>query len=374
VERGAAAFGAAKPTVTFLRATATQLTLIATVALSTGGPAAAAGEQLRQEEAFLVETLQFREDEVVALARGKAIARSLATTDPREVATIGAVVVKAPPAFYAEQLRDIVNFKRGVAVLQIGRFGAPPAGEDVSSLTLEREEVDALRRCRPHACKVQLSEEAIARFQREVPWNLPGGGAAATALMRELLVEVVATYQAAGDRALMLYVDAKRPVSLAREFQAMIASKPAVLERFPLLYQYILRFPEGPDARVDDVVYWSRERMGPARVLSVTHLAIARIDDGPVAFAIASKQIYGTRYFDSSLGITVLLRTEVMGKPACLLVYVNRSRVDALGGWLGGLKRKVVRSRARGAMSANLEEARARVEARHGAVVAGGLP
>jgi hypothetical protein len=192
--------------------------------------------------------------------------------------------------------------------------------------------------------------------------------------MRELLVEVVATYQAAGDRALMLYVDAKRPVSLAHEFQAMIASKPAVLERFPLLYQYILRFPEGPDARVDDVVYWSRERMGPARVLSVTHLAIARIDDGPVAFAIASKQIYGTRYFDSSLGITVLLRTEVMGKPACLLVYVNRSRVDALGGWLGGLKRKVVRSRARGAMSANLEEARARVEARHGAVVAGGLP
>lgn len=52
------------------------------------------------------------------------------------------------------------------------------------------------------------------------------------------------------------------------------------------------------------------------------------------------------------------------------LVYVNRSRIDALAGFWGGLKRALVRSRARSGMSDSLVLARDRVERRYEAPAA----
>jgi len=106
----------------------------------------------------------------------------------------------------------------------------------------------------------------------------------------------------------------------------------------------------------------SKERMGPAVVVSVTHLALARVDGvPPLAYAAASKQIYSSHYFDASLGITILLRDEARPESA-YLVYANRSRIAALAGWLGGLKRAVVRARTRSATATTLVDARDRVE------------
>ena len=116
---------------------------------------------------------------------------------------------------------------------------------------------------------------------------------------------------------------------------------------------------------VEDIIYWSKEQLGTRGVVSVTHLAIARLtDSAPAMFAVASRQIYGAHYFDASLGLTVLLRDNASSSPASYLVYVNRSRLDALGGMLGGLKGAVVRSRSRSAMANSLIEARDRVERR----------
>jgi hypothetical protein len=106
--------------------------------------------------------------------------------------------------------------------------------------------------------------------------------------------------------------------------------------------------------------------MGPAVIISVTHLAITRIADGPRgAYAAASRQLYGSHYFDSSLGITILLDADRGGNPGMFMAYCNRSRVDALGGFFGGLKRAIVRSRTRSAMGSSLAEARDLVERRY---------
>jgi hypothetical protein len=78
----------------------------------------------------------------------------------------------------------------------------------------------------------------------------------------------------------------------------------------------------------------------------------------------ASKQIYGSHYFDSSLGITILLDAGDSSVPACFLVYVNWSRLDALRGFWGGLKGAIVRSRTRSTMGSSLVEARNLVERR----------
>jgi len=178
-----------------------------------------------------------------------------------------------------------------------------------------------------------------------------------------VLVDLVNRYREIGDAGLMTYVDSSQPLSLSTEFRAMVASQPAILERFPNLHSYLLEYPRRASDGLEDIIYWSKEKMGPSVIISVTHMAMTRLAEGPEgSFAAASKQLYGSHYFDSSLGITIVLDEAGDTTPRMFLAYVNRSRLDALSGFWGGLKRTIVRSRTRSAMSDSLLKARDLVE------------
>jgi hypothetical protein len=102
-------------------------------------------------------------------------------------------------------------------------------------------------------------------------------------------------------------------------------------------------------------MYWSKEKVGRRTVVSVTHLAIMRLDDeSPAEFAIASRQIYGTHYFDASLGLTVLVPDRRTASALTYVVYLNRSRVDVFGGLFGGVARHIVTSKARSTVADTL--------------------
>ena len=314
-------------------------------------------------ESFLAAQFLFDTGDFKDLAERRAVMRPLPAADGREVAMVGVIRMRVPPSFYVDQLRAIETFKRDEAVLQIGVFHQPPSLADAEALTLEPEDIDRLQHCRPGNCKVQLSERAMQRFHDDVRWGTPEAPAEANRLMRELLVELVNRYRQVGDAALMTYADGDRPLSVADQFRALLDSGSAVLTRFPRLYEHMLAFPRAPAADVEDVVYWSKEKMGPATVIGVTHLAIVPLSGQfPVVYAVASKQLYATHYFDASLGLTLLLTDDAAPDSASYLVYVNRSRLDILGGFWGGLKRPVLRSRARSAAAHHLVQVRDRVE------------
>jgi hypothetical protein len=113
---------------------------------------------------------------------------------------------------------------------------------------------------------------------------------------------------------------------------------------------------------VSDVLYWSKEKVARKEVVSVTHLAIARQPStSPFAYVAGSKQLYGSHYFDASLGLTIVLR-DPTSRASAYVAYVNRSRVDAFGGLFGGITRRIVRSRARGALADFLEVLQRRLE------------
>jgi hypothetical protein len=182
-------------------------------------------------------------------------------------------------------------------------------------------------------------------------------------VFREILTELVTAYRRSGAAALMVYDDERRPVALADEFRTMTSTPVSLLPRFVALQRYLAQYPGGDRTNIDDLIYWSKEDVGPEVVISVTHMAIMRVDDGgPVRYVAASKQLYGSHYFDSSLGLTLLLRDDQPG--SIVLVYVNRSRIDALDGFLGGVKRAIVRSRGKSALEDTLVRIRTRLPAR----------
>jgi hypothetical protein len=324
-----------------------------------------AGTAAQPEETleFLRTHFRFSASELRELAQGRAPVRALDTTDGREIAIAGAVRVPLSPAEYIRQLRDIVEFKRHEAVKQIGTFNLPPRVSDLAGLTLDRDHLDDLRKCRVGDCDVQLSRASIDRLGSEINWSTPTAAAEANRVFREILTDQVARYLDAGDSALMTYENDHAPLVVADEFRAMVDAPPALLRQFPGLEQHVALFPRARAAHAEDVIYWSKEDVGPKVIISVTHMVIAPVGDGgPVLFTAASKQLYGSHYFDSSLGLTLLLRDSDPG--STVLVYVNRSRIDVLSGFLGGLKRAIVRARGRSAMADTLTRIRTRLPAR----------
>jgi hypothetical protein len=270
-----------------------------------------------------------------------------------------------PAEAYVERLHAIAEFKKSEAVLQIGTFGNPSRLEDVAGLTLEPSDISSLKACRVGDCGLQHSGDAIATFKRDVDWRGADPAQQANEVMRRLLVAYVAGYQAQGTPATMEYADGEKPMQVGREF-ALLATPHAVGWRdFPGLRRHLLDFPATPGAPMHDVIYWSKERVGRTAVVSVTHLAIAHTaDTSPAEFAIASKQIYATHYFDASLGLTVLLRDRTTPDPATYVVYLNLSRIDMFGGMLGGLTRKIVTSRARSTVAEHLALTQGNLERR----------
>jgi hypothetical protein len=251
-------------------------------------------------------------------------------------------------------------------VLQIGTFGEPSELQDVGALTLDDADLRSLRSCRVGNCAVQLPVSAISRFQEEVDWRRSDAPQRANNLMRQILVDYVADYRRRGAAA-MEYADRPEPLNVGLEFASMAASLVGGWSHFPALRRHLVDYPGSRAAATTDLLYWSKEKVARRTVVSITHLAISRTTGASHAdYAIASKQIYGTHYFDASLGLTVLVRAHGNGRPGTYLVYVNRSRIDVLDGVLGAVARKIVSSRARGTVAKQLAQLQTRFKAAAG--------
>ena len=305
--------------------------------------------------AFLTGSIDLTQSDLQRIDSGQVFSRTLEVRDRREVATLGVVRIKMTPEFYVERLADIVNFKRDEAILQIGKFGNSPDIGDVADLTLDESDISGLRGCRVGDCDIQLSAEAIERFRRDVDWKRPDAPRQANALMREILIDYVVNYRKAGMAASMRYADRAEPVNLAQEFISLADSETGVWRRFPGLRRHLFEYPAEDTAGAIDVLYWSKEAIGRRGVVSITHLAISHTAaESAAAYAIASKHLYATHYYDASLGLTILVRDDSAPSPACYLVYVNRSRVDVFDGIFGGIARRLVTSKARSTVSNQL--------------------
>jgi hypothetical protein len=313
------------------------------------------GQQSDAAHTFLAASFNCSPAELTRLKDGQVIARTLDAGDRREVATVGVMRARISPEFYAGRVADIATFKKVDDILQIGVFGSPPALRDVATLTLEASDLESLQKCRVGDCGVQLSATAIDRFRTQVDWSRQDAGTQANGVMRQILVEYVTRYLASGGRASMEYADQTRTIDLGREFVSLAETGDKGLKQFPGLHRHLLDYPARKAADTLDSIYWSKEKVGRRPVVSVTHLSIQRTSDESVAdYAIASKHIYGTHYFDASLGLTILLRDRTSSTPATYVVYINRSRVDVLSGLLGGLGRKIISGRARSLVSDQL--------------------
>jgi hypothetical protein len=105
-------------------------------------------------------------------------------------------------------------------------------------------------------------------------------------------------------------------------------------------------------------------KFGLKPVIAINHITIYKNEReaGP-QILIASRQIYASHYFDSSLALTAFINIPGVN-PASYLFYENRSRADGLEGMFSKLKRGIVEDRAVDGLKGILEESKVTLNAR----------
>jgi hypothetical protein len=306
--------------------------------------------------------LELTENDVDILRRGQPVTRTFGSGERREVTVGGAIRIEATIEAFLERFRRVEKFRESEMVRQIARFGEPPAEGDLAGLTVDLEDVESLRQCRPGACKVRLPAGVIVRFNREVDWAAADPGPQVSSLFRSVLWDLLRAYRAGGNASLAVYDDHEDPLYLSKETDELVAASAPLLSDAPEFTEFLARYPAASTPDVESFFYWSKDEFGFKPVISLTHVGIVRpAPDRPDAI-IASKQIYANHYFDGSLAITRLLDDPAAPGRGFYMLYLNRTRNAKLAGFLGRLSRPMVHSRSRAGVERLLRATKVRLE------------
>jgi hypothetical protein len=293
---------------------------------------------------FFSPSLVITQEERRRLDRGQVLVRVLPGQE-REIAVFSAAAFDRGGEALVQGVRRIEELKRGPYVLAIGRFSDPPGIGDLAGLSLDEEDLQSIRECRLADCAVKLSGPEMEQLRRAAE---PGAKwkSSLQEAFRSLVLERVLTYKARGHEGISGYQDTRTPVDLKVEFSGIVRNSPYLVERMPQFAAYLQGYPRIQAPAPESFFYWSKEKIGRKPVISVTHVSIMRGEnraDLPEVL-VAGKQVFATHYMNGALALTAVVGGRD-GAPR-YLAYLNRSRVDMLGGGVfGWVKRTIVEQR-----------------------------
>jgi hypothetical protein len=289
----------------------------------------------------LANQLKFSPRDLGEVERGGVITHTLGPSGPGEVAAVAATWIDATTAELVAAFRDITHFKQGDEVLQIGTFSDPPALADLAPLTITSDDFDG-RACHVGDCPIRLPADAIRQIEHDIDWRADDANARASEMFKQLLVDDVRAYWSGSSGRFAEYNDGKKPIRPLDDFSEVLKSSPYIDGLAPGLAAHLAGFPQTRLAGAEDFLYWSKEKFGFTPFITVTHVTIVHAPSGVV---ITTKDVYSSRYFDTSLGLTIA-SDAASGGHGLFLVYVNRSRANALKGRFSGLRRPPIARRA----------------------------
>lgn len=279
------------------------------------------------------------------LNAGEALVELL-PSDAKEVAVRAATRIDASPDRLIQWTRRIDELHTGRYVTAVGRFSKPPRLDDLDALSLDDEDLTALRRCRPGKCDVKLSDAEIAKVREAMSAAGPQWKPALQQTFREIVLTRAERYLAEGHAASASYHDAKKPVSLDSEFAALASEIALTHPRLLPLTNYLALYPQGELPDVESFLFWAKESLGAKPIVSITHVAmIASADPRQREALVARKQVYASHYVLGSLSFMAISASPDGSQR--YLVYLNRSRSDVFDGLFGGLIRRTIARRLR---------------------------
>jgi hypothetical protein len=292
-----------------------------------------------------------------ALEHGETIAKTLPSR-PGEVAVVAVSRIDATGETLIEHTRAIESLKRSGFVTAIRRFSNPPVLSDLDGLVLSPRDVDAVLNCRIGSCSFKLTADEIMLLATHQADSGLDPRERAQRAFRAVVMARVTTYLGGGLRAVPPIVNRGSPFSLDRIFGSLAAASPA-LPGDPSTTDW-LNERAVPDA-IESFLYWSQETYGTGKpVVAVTHVGLVPPLERNDTAMVLGKQVFASRYLTGGLALTAVSSDPATGDR--YLVYVNRTGVDLLGGFLGPFKRAVIESKLKREVPVIVEKLRRRLE------------
>jgi hypothetical protein len=302
--------------------------------------------------------------QVVAIDAGRPVAKVLSWGEPSEVYVFGAVRVNGSPATYLKMARDLKRLGDAPGYLGIGELPASATGADLSALTLENDDVKALKNCREGACDVQLPTASIRAFHDAVNWSQPDASAQANGLARGMVLDLVREYRRGGNAALGTYRDKQNPARVATEFETMVGRASVLPDALPELRRYLLEYPDAALPGADSYFYWEKVDFGMKPTIRVNHgVVYSTRAEGRTIAAVAIKQLYASHYFHTALDLSVCVPAGTGTEPRSFyLLTLKGSEQDGLTGAKGSMLRRVVIDKTRSALETALASIKQTIE------------
>jgi len=228
------------------------------------------GAQVRtiDPERLLADRFGFTPDEVSRARGGQAVAKLLPRNDANDVGVLAAVRINGQATRLANWLRDVANFRKAAELGVSHRLSAQPQIGDFADLSLDADELAALRDCRPGRCDLLIGDKAIASFQADVDWTSPDAGRRANLTLRQLLLGYADAYLKGGDQALGAVHDEKNPRVRVDEFHQVLWQSKELYDIAPPLTAYLEQFPNARPPAADQFLYWGKGGAGPEASIS----------------------------------------------------------------------------------------------------------
>ena len=216
--------------------------------------------------------------------------------------------------------------------------------EDFDTLTVEPGDLDDIKSCKPGKCALKLTAAEIDALQNTIRQHAADWRPATELAFRQIVFERIKTFVAQGHDGFAEVRDVSEPRSPAQAFTGVLQRSDFLVRQLPQLVEYLRRAPtQSPGT--ESFIYWSKEMFARKPVISATQVTIVRPNrDGLPEVIVASKQIFATHYMDASLGITALVKESESRR---YLTYLNRTDIDVLGGFFGGLVRSILQRRVK---------------------------
>jgi len=306
-------------------------------------------------QTYLRQNIGLSQDQIATIRSGQPVAKALPSRTPAEVFLFGAVYIHAAPETYLQFAHNLERLRKLPNYLALGVFAHPPELSHLKGFSFDRDDIQALKRCRPGDCLIQMPASSIEEVHRSVNWSADDVDEQLNELLQRTALQRLLAYQRDGNDALGVYNDKHDPTEVSRQFAYMLSYDKALPEYLPDFYHYLLAYPKERPANVEDTFYWARVKFGLKPTLRVVQVVTMHGKPADhVAYVVAEKQLYASHYFETALDLSYCIRDVDDPKQSGFYLITTMGSEQA---GLTGVKGSIVRKAAMGRSVSSLQDA-----------------
>jgi hypothetical protein len=312
-------------------------------------------------------------DQIAAIHRGEAVAKTLTSRTPAEIFVLGVIYVNAPPESYVKFADDFDRLRKIPEYLAIEPFSNPPQLSDLKGFALDGDDIKALKNCKSGDCQIQLPASTMEELHKSINWSVPDADDQVNQFLQKMALQRLLNYQKNGNRILgLVYNDKREQTNVADQFKYMLSHSSALAKGLPDFYDYLLAYPDAKPANVENSFYWDKVKFGLKPTLRIVHVVTLH-GTGPEqpAYVVAEKQLYSSHYFETALDLTFCIRgTEDSQendsqKNGFYLIKVEASEQAGLTGMKGSIVRRVAVGKTVSSLQSSLTAIKGALEQSH---------